>query len=104
VKGWGIHHQHEDRYCILSGEMEVVLYDPREDSPTRGLVSKIYMTPAAADEHPRRGMARRPQHRPDRRDDDQLPDDRYDHSNPDKYRLPIDTDQIPHSFEGARGG
>jgi dTDP-4-dehydrorhamnose 3,5-epimerase len=27
----------------------------------------------------------------------------YDHANPDKYRLPLDTDLIPHKFPGARG-
>lgn len=106
VKGWGIHHQHEDRYCILSGEMEVVLYDPRDDSPTRGLVSKIYMT-----EHRRRLMSIPAGVWHADRNIGQtdavminFPTIVYDHSNPDKYRLPIDTDQIPHSFEGARGG
>ena len=28
----------------------------------------------------------------------------YNHANPDKYRLPIDTDLIPHSFGNATGG
>ena len=27
----------------------------------------------------------------------------YDHADPDKYRLPIDTPLIPYSFAGARG-
>src|SRR5687767_8849798 len=27
VKGWNLHEKHEDRYAILSGEMELVLYD-----------------------------------------------------------------------------
>jgi len=27
----------------------------------------------------------------------------YDHRNPDKYRLPLDTDRIPHKFEPRRG-
>ena len=27
IKGWGVHKKHEDRYFILFGEMEVVLYD-----------------------------------------------------------------------------
>src|SRR5262245_46954133 len=33
IKGWGVHKKHEDRYFILFGEMEVVLYDDRPDSP-----------------------------------------------------------------------
>ena len=27
----------------------------------------------------------------------------YDHANPDKYRLPLDTDQIPYRFEDVSG-
>jgi len=27
----------------------------------------------------------------------------YDHENPDKYRLPLDTDLIPYRFEQRRG-
>ena len=44
VKGWGMHMEHEDRYFILYGDLEVVLYDDRVDSPTRGLVSRIYLS------------------------------------------------------------
>ena len=34
VKGWALHREHEDRYFVVQGEMEVTLYDDREDSPT----------------------------------------------------------------------
>jgi dTDP-4-dehydrorhamnose 3,5-epimerase len=27
----------------------------------------------------------------------------YDHASPDKYRLPLDTDEIPYEFEDPRG-
>jgi len=36
VKGWGMHLEHEDRYFILHGELEVVMYDDRPASPTAG--------------------------------------------------------------------
>jgi dTDP-4-dehydrorhamnose 3,5-epimerase len=32
-----------------------------------------------------------------------LPTEPYDHANPDKYRLPLGTPLIPHSFGAARG-
>ena len=32
-----------------------------------------------------------------------MPTEPYDHANPDKYRLPIDTPLIPYSFGAARG-
>ncbi len=28
VKGWSLHKEHEDRYIVLQGVMQVVLYDP----------------------------------------------------------------------------
>jgi len=43
VKGWGLHQHHEDRYMILQGEMELVLFDPRPNSSTYGKVGKILM-------------------------------------------------------------
>src|SRR5688572_5671732 len=49
VKGWNLHKEHEDRYCILQGEMELVLYDTREDSPTFGRIGRIVLS-----EHDRR--------------------------------------------------
>ena len=44
IKGWAMHKRHEDRYFILSGELELVLYDDRDGSSTRGMVSKLYMS------------------------------------------------------------
>jgi dTDP-4-dehydrorhamnose 3,5-epimerase len=51
AKGWGVHRRHEDRYFLLAGEMEVVFYDERDDSPTTGFLAKIVLS-----EHRRRLM------------------------------------------------
>ena len=32
-----------------------------------------------------------------------FPTIQFDHSNPDKYSLPLDTDLIPYSFDGVSG-
>ncbi len=45
VKGWGLHEYKDDRYTLISGELLTVLYDARADSPTHGLVQKVYLTP-----------------------------------------------------------
>jgi dTDP-4-dehydrorhamnose 3,5-epimerase len=105
VKGWGLHKLHEDRYFTLFGEMETVLYDVRPDSPTCGLVSSVILSEydrrlvniPAGIWHANRNIGTK----------DAVvvnfPTRPYEHEDPDKYRLPIDTDQIPYKFQGAHG-
>lgn len=107
VKGWGLHKEHEDRYVLIQGELELVLYDPRPESPTAGEICRVQLTPY------RRCIINIP---PNVWHADHnigavdvlvvnFPTAPYDHANPDKYRLPIDTDLIPYRFpEGTRGG
>jgi dTDP-4-dehydrorhamnose 3,5-epimerase len=105
AKGWGMHKRHEDRYFILSGEMEVVLYDERPDSPTHGLLSVVFLS-----EHNRRLMnipagvwhANRNVGQTDAMVVN-FPTIPYDHTDPDKYRLPLDTDRIPYRWPDAQG-
>jgi dTDP-4-dehydrorhamnose 3,5-epimerase len=105
AKGWGMHKEHEDRYFILFGELEAVLYDGREDSPTHGLVATVYLS------HHRRRLMNIPAGvwHADRNVGESdavvvnFPTMPYDHSNPDKYRLPLDTDQIPYTWPEHKG-
>jgi dTDP-4-dehydrorhamnose 3,5-epimerase len=105
IKGWGMHQKHEDRYFVLFGEMEVVLYDDRPDIPTCGLVSKVVLSEY------RRQLMNIPagiwhaNHNIGQKDVVVInfPTLPYDHANPDKYRLPLDTDKIPYKFENLRG-
>ncbi len=106
TKGWGLHKVNEDRYFLLFGELEVVLYDARPDSPTLGLVSRIFLS-----EYRRRLMNIPPgiwhaDYNFGSKDAVLInfPTQPYNHANPDKYRLPLDTDQIPHKFDSPRGG
>lgn len=105
VKGWGLHKLHEDRYFLQLGEMEIVMYDVRPDSRTKGLLSSIVLSEydrklvniPAGIWHANRNIGSK----------DALvvnfPTQPYDHANPDKYRLPIDTDEIPYKFQGVAG-
>lgn len=105
IKGWGLHKLHQDRYYVLSGEVEVVLYDERPASPTHGLISKIVLSEyrgrvmniPAGIWHADRNLGTK----------DALvvnfPTIPYDHANPDKYRLPLTTDRIPYKFDNPRG-
>lgn len=105
VKGWGMHKQHQDRYFILYGELQVVLYDARPDSPTCGLVTSVVLSQyrrrlmniPEGIWHANRNLG------PHDVTVLNFPTKMYDHANPDKYRLPLDTDQIPYKFENLRG-
>jgi dTDP-4-dehydrorhamnose 3,5-epimerase len=102
VKGWGMHLEHEDRYFVLFGEMSIVMYDAREGSPTRGLVSTVVLS-----EYRRRLMSIptgvwHANHNIGDRDVVciNFPTRPYDHESPDKYRLPLDTEEIPYRWPG----
>jgi dTDP-4-dehydrorhamnose 3,5-epimerase len=100
VKGWNLHRLHEDRYAILQGEMELVLFDPRPDSPTYQEVCRIVLSERD------RCIINVPidvwhaDHNIGERDVVVInfPTIQYDHNAPDKWRLPIDTPLIPYRF------
>ena len=105
VKGWGLHATHEDRYFLLSGEMLLVLFDPRPASSTCGEVCEIVLS-----EYNRRilNIPRHVWHAEQNigsRDAVVIdfPTAPYMHENPDKFRLPIGTPLIPYSFGDAKG-
>ena len=43
VKGWHLHARQNDMVCCVSGELKLVLFDPREQSPTHGLANEIFL-------------------------------------------------------------
>lgn len=105
VKGWAIHRRHEDRYFVLSGELEVVFFDERPESSTYKQVSKVVLS-----EFNRRIMniprnVWHAVHNIGLKDvlAINFPTIPYDHDDPDKYRLPLDNDLIPYSFKNSRG-
>ena len=106
IKGWGLHKLHEDRYFVLSGEMEVVFYDERPNSPSFGQISSVVLSeyrgrlmniPAGV-WHANRNICSK----------DvvvvNFPTIPYEHTNPDKYRLPLNSPLIPYKFDDPRGG
>jgi dTDP-4-dehydrorhamnose 3,5-epimerase len=106
IKGWHIHHLHDDRIFISQGEVKVVLYDTRRDSPTFGMVNEFFRS-----EHDRTIMVIPAfvyhAHQNVGSKDAlfiSMPTRPYQHDDPDVYRLPLDTDQIPYKLEDRRGG
>jgi dTDP-4-dehydrorhamnose 3,5-epimerase len=100
VKGWIKHDRQDDRVFTMQGAIRIVLYDDREGSPTRGLVSD-----RTFDDHSR-ALVRIPAGVWHAVGNVGLTDARcvncptraYDHENPDKWDLPLDTDLIPFRF------
>src|SRR5512137_371564 len=43
VKGWHFHKVQTDYFAIVKGMAKVVLYDPRDGSPTRGEVQELFI-------------------------------------------------------------
>ena len=97
AKGWGMHREHEDRYAFLDGELELVLFDGRDGSPTAQQTTRLFLSSL------RRQLVVIPRgvwHAERNIGTTDVcvvnfPTIPYDHSNPDKYRLPLDTDQLP---------
>ena len=105
VKGWHIHHLHDDRIFISSGEVLVVLYDDRPESPTYQMVNEIYRS-----EHHRSIMVipRFVFHAHQNVGDKDalmvsMPSRPYSHDDPDVWRLPVNNDYIPYTFEDKLG-
>jgi dTDP-4-dehydrorhamnose 3,5-epimerase len=96
-KGWGLHREHEDRYAFIDGELELAFFDSREDSSTSGEQSRLFLSgidrkllviPRSV-WHAERNVGQ-----VDVRVVN-FPTIAYDHTNPDKYRLELDSDELP---------
>jgi len=43
IKGWHFHREMTLNYAVISGMIKLVLYDPREDSSTKGEVQELFI-------------------------------------------------------------
>jgi len=99
LSAWHMHREKTDHLFVTSGLIKAVLYDDRPDSPTRGRLNEFFLAP----ERPRLVV---------------IPpavfhglqalggpatfvnyfDREYEYENPDEYRLPPDTPEIPYRW------
>ena len=97
AKGWGIHRDHDDRYTFLTGELELAFYDAREASSTARQESRLVLsevdrklvTIPRGVWHAERNIGATDVRVVN------FPTLPYDHANPDKYKLPLDTHELP---------
>lgn len=45
VKAWHLHKEMTLNYAVINGEIKFVLYDDRPESPTRGKVQELFISP-----------------------------------------------------------
>ncbi len=105
VKAWHYHKIQWDNFCVVSGMMKVVLFDGREESPTKGEVMEFIMG----------------EHRPlllripplvyhgfkciGEREAllINIPTETYSHDTPDEHRIDPHDNDIPYSWERRDG-
>lgn len=105
VKGWHYHKIQTDRFVCVAGMAKVVLYDGRDGSPTHGEVNEFFMgiqnpillkiPPGVM--HGFKGIS------PEVTLIINIPSELYNYENPDEYRLPAHTDQIPYDWARKDG-
>jgi len=105
VKGWHYHKIQVDHFVCIHGMAKVVLYDAREGSPTHGEVNEFFMgrlnsimlTIPKGVFHGFKGIS------------EQMtlivnvPTELYNYEQPDEYRLPAHTKEIPYDW-GRKDG
>ena len=105
VKGWHYHQKQTDHFICVHGMAKVVLYDGREDSPTQGEINEFFMgtlnpimlkIPRGV-MHGFKGISEEMTLIVN------VPTELYDYQEPDEYRLPAHTDQIPYDWSRHDG-
>lgn len=103
IGAWSCHEKAIDRLFVNQGHLKVVLFDGRDDSPTFGRVSELFVGDARPTFllippgvwHGLQNLG----------SSDALilnyPTNAYKYEDPDHWRLPYDTDQIPYTWRAA---
>ena len=103
VSAWHQHRHRWDFLFVVDGHLRIVLHDPREGSPTRGQVDVFHLSPA------RPTLLAVPPcvwHGVENLSTDvsrfvNMFDQPYDYEDPDEWRLPPDSDEIPYRFAAS---
>jgi len=106
VKGWHYHKAQTDYFVVVKGNAKIVLYDDREGSKTKGKVQEFFigennpqlitipplvvhgMTPADNSPIYVVNCCTHP----------------YDYKNPDEFRIPFNSKDIPYDWKAEKGG
>ena len=105
IKGWVYHEFQDDRLFVAFGAVKIVLYDLRAESPTKGMINEFHVTER------NRGLLVVPRmvaHAVQNIGSVDaafinMPTKPFNHEKPDKRRIPLDSPDIPYSFEPSIG-
>ncbi len=101
VRAWHYHKKQDDYFVVVKGMCKVGLYDTREDSPTHGEATVHYLgednnivlhIPIGV-AHGYKTVGTEPSLLVN------FPTETYDPKNPDEYRIPWDSPDIPFNWE-----
>jgi dTDP-4-dehydrorhamnose 3,5-epimerase len=104
ISAWHMHREQTDHIVPTAGMIRVVVYDPREASPSHGRVEVFNLSPMRPSLllippglwHGVQNMIAS-----EFSSFINLFDRPYEHDDPDEWRLPIENDQIPYEFDPA---
>jgi dTDP-4-dehydrorhamnose 3,5-epimerase len=105
VKAWHYHKKQTDNFTCIRGMMKVVLFDARKESPTHGMLMELFV----GDKNPALiGVPPGVMHGFKAIGTEtayflSIPTLPYNYQEPDEYRLPPDTREIPYDWGLAPG-
>lgn len=100
VKAWHLHKKQSDNVCCIKGMIKAVLYDARENSPTKGEINEFFIgdhnlclifIPFGV-YHGWKCISEEEAFVIN------VPTEAYNRERPDEYRLPPDTKEIPYDW------
>jgi len=105
VKAWHYHKNQIDNIVAVKGMLKLVIYDPRENSSTKGEVVEFFIgehNPVLIQ------IPNRLYHGWKCISESEAlaincPTEVYDYENPDEFRLPFDSDEIPYDWSLQHG-
>lgn len=105
VKGWHYHKKQTDHFVFVKGMAKVVLYDGREESPTRGEINEFFMgekNPILLVIPPRvlhgmKGIGTEPAYLVN------TPTEHYVYAEPDEFRTPPHDPSVPYDWSRKDG-
>lgn len=105
VKAWHYHKVQTDNVACVKGMIKLVMYDSRTDSPTKGEVNEFFI----GDFNPMLVQIPNDVYHGWKCVSEQesvvvnCPTEAYDYNEPDEYRLPYDSPEIPYNWSLKHG-